>query len=286
MIHIVFQQQDIEVLKKAIELDESLSGRVEIIRDDYAVGPIADIYEAEGYQQRREWWKGLLELSPYNTEQLTEMVDDRLAVHNLKRELEENVKEEVWIWMGQNQHDVCGYYWLISQLQSFQGRVVILYLNNLPFINEKGNIFYPTSLHEIQPKEFLKAKKLNRKVTPSEFEVDPDEWKKLCSENDMVRMLEGGKKIAGKKEDFYDAEILKGLTNEWQKGNKAMSGILGKMKIKTGDVFLLWRMKKMAEEDKLEIHGDTTKGWKDFEVRLKNNTVEEVSLEQPNNNLS
>jgi hypothetical protein len=286
MIHIVFQQQDIEVLKKAIELDESLSGRVEIIRDDYAVGPIADIYEAEGYQQRRDWWKGLIELSPYNTEQLTEMVDDRLAVHNLKRELEENVKEEVWIWMGQNQHDVCGYYWLISQLQSFQGRVVILYLNNLPFINEKGNIFYPTSLHEIQPKEFLKAKKLNRKVTPSEFEVDPDEWKKLCSENDMVRMLEGGKKIAGKKEDFYDAEILKGLTNEWQKGNKAMSGILGKMKIKTGDVFLLWRMKKMAEEDKIEIHGDTTKGWKDFEVRLKNNTVEEVSLEQPNNNLS
>jgi hypothetical protein len=286
MIHIVFQQSDIEVLKKAIDLDESLSGKVEIIRDDYAVGPIADIYEAEGYQQRRDWWKGLLELSPYDTEQVSDMVDDRLTVHNLKKELEENSKEEVWIWMGQNQHDVCGYYWLISQLPAFQGRVVILYLNNLPFINEKGNIFYPTSLHEIQPKEFLKAKKLNRKVTASEFEVDPDEWKKLCTENDMVRMLEGGKKIAGKKGDFYDADIQKGLTNEWQKGNKAMSGILGKMKIKTGDVFLLWRMKKMAEEDKIEIHGDTTKGWKDFEVRLKNNTVEEVSEEQPNNNLS
>jgi hypothetical protein len=286
MIHIVFQQSDIEVLKKAIDLDESLSGKVEIIRDDYAVGPIADIYEAEGYQQRRDWWKGLLELSPYDTEQVSDMVDDRLTVHNLKKELEENSKEEVWIWMGQNQHDVCGYYWLISQLPAFQGRVVILYLNNLPFINEKGNIFYPTSLHEIQPKEFLKAKKLNRKVTASEFEVDPDEWKKLCTENDMVRMLEGGKKIAGKKGDFYDADIQKGLTNEWQKGNKAMSGILGKMKIKTGDVFLLWRMKKMAEEDKIEIHGDTTKGWKDFEVRLKNNAVEEVSVEQPNNNLS
>jgi hypothetical protein len=286
MIHIVFQQSDIEVLKKAIDLDESLSGKVEIIRDDYAVGPIADIYEAEGYQQRRDWWKGLLELSPYDTEQVSDMVDDRLTVHNLKKELEENSKEEVWIWMGQNQHDVCGYYWLISQLPAFQGRVVILYLNNLPFINEKGNIFYPTSLHEIQPKEFLKAKKLNRKVTASEFEVDPDEWKKLCTENDMVRMLEGGKKIAGKKGDFYDADIQKGLTNEWQKGNKAMSGILGKMKIKTGDVFVLWRMKKMAEEDKIEIHGDTTKGWKDFEVRLKNNAVEEVSVEQPNNNLS
>jgi hypothetical protein len=269
MIHVVFQEADIQVLQKAIELDENLQGQIEIVRDDYAVGPIENIYETEGYQQRRDWWKGLLEISPYNAGQLMDMVDDRLTVHNLKKELDENPKEELWIWMGQNQHDVCGYYWLISQLQSYQGRVVVLYMNNLPFINEKGHIFYPAALHEIQPKEFLKAKKLNRQVTLSEFEVDPDEWRKLCTENAMVRILEGGKKIVSKNEDFYDREILSGLTNEWQKGNKAMHAILSKMKIKTGDVFLLWRMKKLAEEEKMEIHGDTAKGWKDFEVKLK-----------------
>lgn len=285
MIHIVFQQADIDVLQKAIELDESLQGKVDIIRDDYAVGPIENVYETEGYQQRRDWWKGLLEISPYDTEQLMNMVDDRLTVHNLKKELDENPKEELWIWMGQNQHDVCGYYWLISQLQPYQGRIVVLYMNNLPFINEKGQIFYPTALHEIQPKEFLKAKKLNRRVTLSEFEVDPDEWKKLCAENAMVRLLEGGKKIVSKGEDLYDSEILKGLTNEWQKGNKAMSAILGKMKIKTGDVFLLGRMKKLAEEDKIEINGDTAKGWKEFEVKLRMAATEEVAAEQTNPNL-
>ena len=269
MIHIVFQEADIAVLQKAIELDESLQGRIEIIRDDYAVGPVENIYETDGYQQRRDWWKSLLEVSPYNTEQLMNMVDDRLIVHNLKKSLDENPKEELWIWMGQNQHDVCGYYWLVSQLQAYQGRVIVLYMNNLPFINEKGQIFYPTALHEIQPKEFLKAKKLNRKITLSEFEVDPDEWRKLCAENAMVRILEGGKKIVSKNEDFYDKEIVSGLTNEWQKGNKVMHAILGKMKIKTGDVFLLGRMKKMAEEEKIEIHGDTAKGWKEFEVKLK-----------------
>jgi len=276
MIHVVFQEADIQVLQKAIELDENLQGRIEIVRDDYAVGPVENIYEPEGYQQRRDWWKSLLEISPYNTDQLMGMVDDRLTVHNLKKELEENPKEELWIWMGQNQHDVCGYYWLISQLQSYQGRIVVLYMNNLPFINEKGHIFYPTVLHEIQPKEFLKAKKLNRKVTLSEFEVDPDEWRKLCTENAMVRILEGGKKIVSKSEDFYDKEILSGLTNEWQKGNKAMHAILSKMKIKTGDVFLLWRMKKLAEEEKIEIHGDTAKGWKDFELKLKTALPETV----------
>jgi hypothetical protein len=281
MIHIVFQEADITVLQKAIELDETLAGDVRIIRDDYAVGPLGDIYETEGYRQRREWQKQLLENSPYNADQLMDMVDDRLVIHNLKKDLDENQKEEVWIWMGQNQHDVCGYYWLISQLKDYQGRVVVLYFNNLPFINEKGQIFYPTTLHEIQPKEFLKAKKLNRKVTLSEFEVDPDEWKKLCAENAMIRILEGGKKIVGKDEDFYDKDILTGLSNEWQKGNKAMHNILGKMKIKTGDVFLLWRMKKLAAEEKIEINGETSKGWKDFEVKLKTTTPEIVETNNP-----
>lgn len=277
MIHVVFQEADVDVLKKAIELDESLAGEVLEIKDDYAVGPLEALDEPEGWQRRLGLWKELLLASPYSSNMSSfDMIDDRLVVHKLKKLLEEAPKEEVWIWMGQNQHDVCGYYWLIPQLKEFQGRVVVLYLNNLPFINEKGQIFYPTTLHQIQPKEFLKAKKLNRKVTLSEFEVDPDEWKRLSSENAMIRILEGGKKIVSKEDSFYDKDILAGLTNDWQKGNRAMHNIQGKMKIKTGDVFLLWRIRQMAGEGKIEMNGDPSKGWKDFELRLKSSTPEEI----------
>jgi hypothetical protein len=209
MLHIVFQEADINVLQKAIELDETLAGEVWQIKDDFAVGPLADIYETEGYQARRDWWKMLLEFSPY-TEQI-DLVDDKMTVHNLLKKLDEETSLDVWIWMGQNQHDVCSYYWLMSQLKDYQGRIFVLYMNNLPFINEKGGIFYPTALHEIQPKEFLKAKKLARPITLSEFEVDPDEWKKLCNENGGVRILEGGKKIVSKEVDFYDKDILSAM---------------------------------------------------------------------------
>ncbi|MDQ3550857.1 MAG: DUF1835 domain-containing protein [Bacteroidota bacterium] len=276
MIHIVFQEADVEVLQKAFELDETLQGDIVEIKDDYAVGPVENIYNEEGYLQRREWWKQLIDDSPYNTDHLMEKVDDQAAVERIIKALEENEEQEVWLWMGQNQHDVCGYYWLISQLQPYQGRIFVLYLNNLPFINEKGQLFYPTTLHQIQPKEFLKAKKLCRKVTPSEFEVDPDEWRKLMSENAFVRILEGGKKIVSKEADFYDKDILSALTSEWQKGNKAMHNILSKMKIKTGDIFLLWRIKQLVQLEQVEINGDTSKGWKDFEVRLKSLTAETV----------
>lgn len=273
--HIVFQTADVAVLKNAIELDEALAGEVFEIKDDFAAGPLENIDKEEGWVQRQAWWKSLLDASPYASENLAGSFDDRKTVEEIKQRLDEG-DEEAWIWMGQNGHDVCGYYWLVSQLKNYQGRVVVLYFNNLPFINEKGLIFYPSSLHEIQPKEFLKAKKLNRKITLSEFEVDPDEWNKLCSENALIRILEGGKKIVSKAEDFYDKEILSGLSADWQKGNRAMQNVLSKMKIKTGDVFLLWRMKKLAEEGKLEINGDTSKGWKDFEVRLKSAAPEDA----------
>jgi hypothetical protein len=278
MIHVVFQQADVHTLKKAIELDETLEGDVFEIKDEFAVGPLSNLDTEEGWNERLQWWEGLVQNSPYGNEIKVGDFDDRNTVAAIQDRLKENDQEELWIWMGQNQHDVCGYYWLISQLKEFQGKVVVLYFNNLPFINEKGQIFYPTSLHEIQPKEFLKAKKLNRKVTLSEFEVDPDEWKRLINENALVRILEGGKKIVSKEENFYDKDILSGLTNEWVKGNKAMHNILAKMKIKTGDVFLLWRMKKLAEEGKIEINGDTSKNWKDFEVKLKSSSTEEIAV--------
>ncbi|HVG41200.1 MAG TPA: DUF1835 domain-containing protein [Chitinophagaceae bacterium] len=278
MIHCVFQQADVTTLKKVLELDDSLAGTVLEIKDEFAVGPLDNLDTEEGWNARSSWWNEQLQQSPYSAENLVGSFDDRKTVEDLKNFLNENEQEQLWIWMGQNGHDVCGYYWLVSQLKEYVGRVMILYMNNLPFLNEKGQLFYPTTLHQIQPKEFLKAKKLCRKITPSEFEIDPDEWKRLVAENATIRILEGGKKIVSKEDNFYDSDILNGLTGEWQKGNRAMQSILTKMKIKTGDVFLLGRMKKLEQADKIEINGDTAKGWKDFEVRLKINREAEVPV--------
>ena len=277
MIHIVFETANIAVLQQAIELDETIQGTILEIKDDYAVGPLGDIYATEGYQLRRDWWKSLLEFSPY-TEQL-DLVDDKLTVHHLLKQLDEEPYTEVWIWMAQNAHDVCGYYWLMSQLKDYQGRVQVLYLNNLPFINEKGQIFYPSYLHEIQPKEFLKAKRLARPITLSEFEVDPDEWKKHCQESAMVRFLEGGKKIIGKEVSFFDKDILAHINSEPQKLSKILTNTLSKMKVKTGDVFLVWRIRELINEGKLEAIGDWNKSWKDISVKMQGDKSQDTSVE-------
>ena len=84
----------------------------------------------------------------------------------------------------------------------------------------------------------------------------------------MVRILEGGKKITGREESFYDNELLKNVTSEWQKASRALGNTLHRMKIKTGDVYLMWRMKELIAAGKIEALGDVTKGWKEFDVKL------------------
>jgi hypothetical protein len=266
MIHIVFNTADIAALEQAIELDESLSGKIIEIKDDYAVGPLLDVYETEGYQARRDWWKDVLAHSPY--EDQLDLVDDKLTVHQLINALNHDENEMIWIWMGQNAHDVSGYYWLMSQFKEYQSRIHVLYLNNLPFLNEKGQLFYPTHLSQIQPKEFLKAKKLARPITLSEFELDPDEWKKLCQENEGVRFLEGGKKLVSMHVSCYDKEILSLLTKHAQKLPSALSNIMAKLKVKLGDAFIVARLKALEEAGKIVFVGNWTKGWKDMVVQM------------------
>ena len=268
MIHIVFQEADVPALQKSFELDESMRGDVLEIKDEFAVGPIRDIYQPESVEARKQWWREILAGGDYDGLVDDGHVDDQKTVRELIARLNEDQSEIVWIWAAQNKHDVSGYYWLISQLKDFHGRIFLLYLNNLPFINEKGNIFYPTHLSEIAPREFVKAKKLARPVTLSEFEIDPDEWARLQTEDKGVRILEGGKKLVQYDYDFYDKDLQKFISSDWQKASKLINTYLHKATHKTGDAFLLWRLKQIIATGDLDVQGEI-KNMKDFEVKLK-----------------
>ena len=268
MIHIVFNEPDVKVLQQAIELDESLQGEVIQVKDDYAVGPLNNIYVGEGIEERKQWWREVLTGGDYAGTLDNGEIDDYKTAAELVGSMRRDEAATIWIWAAQNKHDVCGYYWLLNYMKEFQGRIFILYLNNLPFINEKGHIFYPSWISEIPAKEFLKAKKLAREITLSEFEVDPDEWAKLCNENKGVRLLEGGKKIAQEEYDFYDAELKKQVTGDWQKASKIIHHFLSKAKHTTGDAYLLWRLKLMIAQDMFDVQGKVA-NMKDFEMKTK-----------------
>lgn len=281
ILHIVFGQSSAANLKAAFELDPNLAGEVLCFEDDLAVGPLFILDTPDGRRARKEWWAAMQTAGPAmagtqaalavdaapEAEAPETTYEDVDPVRALKGRLREEEELTVWIWAGQNATDVCGYYWLISQLDRFSGRIHLIYLNNLPFLNEKNAVFYPTHLHQILPKEFLKAKKLAREVSLAEFELDGDEWRRLMNENAGVRLLEGGKKIRGEAAAFYDKDLLQAATQEFQKANKVIAQVTGKFKYPVMDQYLNWRLKELAREEKLEARGEL-KTMKDYEVKL------------------
>ena len=109
MIHVVFQQSDIAALRKSFELDKSLSGDILQIKDDFAVGPISNIFSLEGIETRMDWWREILKNGDYQGKVDSGEIDDNKTVYDLKQKLQEDQTIEVWIWAAQNKHDVSLY---------------------------------------------------------------------------------------------------------------------------------------------------------------------------------
>lgn len=283
LLHIVFGESSATALSGAFELDEQLKGDIIYFEDDLSVGPLFIIDTKDGQAARKQWWMQLAGIQPQPVAEgaeaqaavpgavtatvVEEEAGDQEKFRQLKALLKAEPEQQVYLWAGQNARDVCGYYWLISQLYDFAGRIHIIYLNNLPFLNEKGSVFYPTHLHQILAKEFLKAKKLARPVSLAEFEIDGDEWSRMMNENAGVRLLEGGKKIKGEPAAFYDKELVQQSTAEFQKASKVVGLVTGKLKYPVMDQFLGWRLKELIKQGKLESKGEL-KTIKDFEVKL------------------
>lgn len=261
-MHICFSQLGAENLRKSTELDDILAGEILVFQDDLSIGPLGRRADQQGQRPRDSWCARVLGLETYS---LAEADAELLA--RLRQQLREDPNTEAWIWMAQNSRDVCGYYWLSASLEAFQGRVHVLYLNNLPFLNEKGQVFFPTELGEIPPREFLKARKLARELTAAEFEMDAEEFRRLQAEPLVIRYLEGARKLALKPEDAWDAELLKLASPEYSKAWRLASQLRQKGRQDIQEAFLWYRLRELARAGSLELKAEGPV-LRDLEYRL------------------
>ena len=102
----------------------------------------------------------------------------------------------------------------------------------------------------------------------SEFEIDPDEWNRLCQEDKGVRILEGGKKLTQHPYTYYDEELRRFITGDWVKASRLIGQFLSKAKQTTGDAYALWRIKQLVAAGELDVQGEL-RGMKEFEIKSK-----------------
>lgn len=235
-------------LMEAIATDNILTGEVIVFKDILHVGPLKteNLTFSEG---RSAFWSAQ---SPQQNADVT--VNDLERLMEVSSRLSNDDGLQIWFWMAPTPADVCAYFWLLHFLKKHQGRFYVLNINGLPFLDENGKLFYPESIGYIPVKEFAKAKKLARVITPSEWESDADEWPRLLTENAGMRIFEGGKRVKGADIDVYDQALLDLVTTQSQKITKVINIAITKLKIPTGDAFLLWRLHQLATAGKLTIN--------------------------------
>ncbi len=250
-------------LQEAVAAEPGMHGEVVVMKDILHVGPLQKEEGQSFSALRSAFWQDVVinEKQPVEVDDMERLLEISAAMHN-------NADRQVWFWMAPAPADVCTYHWLIKYLSKYPGRFYILNLSNLPFLDENGKVYYPKNISEVLPKELVKARKLARPVTMAEVEVDGEEWRKLVEENAPIRTHEGGKKLASRGVDYYDNQLLGFCSQQFEKAARIIAQAMKKSPIPTGDLYLGWRLRKMAEESKLTLRGDVTKTLKDFEVKL------------------
>lgn len=245
-----------------------MQGKVVVVKDVLSVGPIQKAEGQKFSELRSAFWQDVV-LSEKNPIE----VDDLERLLLAGNELYKDENAQIWIWNAPSPADVCTYFWSMKYFGKWKGRLFVVNIAGLPFLDENGKLIFPKNISEILPKELVKARKLARLVTPAEIEIDGEEWERLVKENTGIRTLEGSKRIVSRAETYYDDQLLAYCTNQFQKASKIISQLNAKASIPTGDLYLGWRLRKMGETGRVHIQGEVNKGLKDFEVKLNDGTL-------------
>jgi len=261
--HFVVGDLAADPLSAAVLSEPSIQGAVIVLKDILHVGPLKKEEGQSFSELRSAYWQQVApnDKNPVQVDDMERMLEVSAAMYK-----DENIK--AWIWMAPAPADVCAYYWLLPYLSKHKDRFYVVNIAGLPFLDENGKVFYPKSISHVLPKELVKARRLARQVTPSEMEVDTDEWKKLVEENAPLRIHEGGKRIISKTEDNYDSQLTSFCSHQFQKASKIVRQTLAKYNIPTGDTWLGWRLRAMAAEAKLVLQGDPSRALNEFDVKL------------------
>lgn len=266
--HIVVGDAAAGPLNEAIMLEPSLAGEVIVLKDILNVGPLLKEEGTTFSALRSDFWQQVTinEKAPINVDDLERLLEVSNAMYK-----SEDV--QAWLWMAPLPADVCAYYWLLKYLSKHKNRFCLLNIAGLPFLDANGKVFYPKSISEIMPKELVKARRLARPVTMAEVETDGEEWRKMVQDNAGIRTLEGGKKITSRDEHYYDAQLISFCSQQFQKAQRIATQAITKYNIPTGDSYLGWRLRRMAEDGRLLLQGDITKTLREYEVKLPDETV-------------
>ncbi len=262
IFHLVVGDEAARPLREAVATEESLAGEVVVLKDILHVGPLQR-GEGESFGvTRSRFWNEVL---PHEKEAI--VVPDEARVLEVSNALHNTADAEAWVWMAGAPADVCAYHWLLGYLAKHGQKFKLVSAGGLPFLNSSGAVFYPRGFGEVAPREIVKARRLARPLATGEAEIDGENWAVLVGQDTGLRIHEGGKKLASKPVEHYDSILQSFITAQPQRASRVVNAAMSKHNLPTGDTWLGWRLRAMAEAGVVVASGDATRPPKEWEVQ-------------------
>jgi len=244
-IHILTEAAAKDIIEETLKAqDDSDSPELLVLQDELHIGPLM----AEGASFADTRYRFHCSLSENGICDALRDLDRLMAIST---RLSNNEDSRLCFWMAANAKDVCAYYWLLHYLKKHSGKLSVINIAGLPFLNENNQLFYPLSIADIPAKEIRKTLKLQRQITPSEWETDAFEWKLLREQNSELRLLSNGKKIDNRPVDYFDNNLLRHCSHQPKKQSSLIQQTLQDIKFQVPARFLQSRLNSLVQSGKI-----------------------------------
>jgi len=246
-IHILTEAAAKSIIEETLKAqDDSDKFELLVLQDELHIGPL----QTDGASFSDARYRFHCSLSENGISDALPDLDRLMAIST---RLSNNEDSRLCFWMAANAKDVCAYYWLLHYLKKHSGKLSVINIAGLPFLNENNQLFYPLSIADIPAKEIRKTLKLQRQITLSEWETDAFEWKQLREQNSELRLLNNGKKIDNQPIDYFDEILLRHCSQQPKKQSSLIQQALQDIKFQVPGIFLQSRLRHLAQSGKMAL---------------------------------
>ncbi|MGE7021960.1 DUF1835 domain-containing protein [Solibacillus cecembensis] len=278
VVHILFGDSASGSLKRALkEMESRDEEKVISFSDMFSIGPVWQLHDKVGLNQRYEWIKNHLIFDDdyideyqYNFNNTTSMIN---AIPK---------NTTIIVWVGANSHEQTALRYVLYLLKD--NKYDIFLMDTTKQYKNQFNIpdtdCYPLHTGEIISEKLRLIYEKGRMVPPisqEQREKLEKEWKELSSTQEVLRVWEN-KEIKSVDVAYYDDYIINNAkklhterkNNDFMKSARLIGEVIGYLDQYIGDEFFEYRVRHLIMNGVFEIEG-VPKAMRFYSVRLKNN---------------
>ena len=187
----------------------------------------------------------------------------------LKRGLKNG--EPVRLWISGSPFSMCGFLWLSGLLEKNNAEVCAVELrrfNEQTAAESAGVLTVLRDWSECEPREFVKALPLTRRITQAELTANSMEWQRLRNENAPLRTVIAGR-VVSVPASFYDFLIWRYLGRQPMREAMLIGKILGENQLGVGDWWYAQRIEHYIRRKSIVVLEDSERKYERIIARVK-----------------